>query len=102
MKTLEIPVLIVGGGPVGLCASILLSHRGVPSLLVERHMRTSLYPKARLINTRTMEIFRQCGLEQTLREIILSPEQSGHPIWPRTLLGEELQRRTMPTVPPSN
>src|SRR5260221_9637431 len=99
MKTLEIPVLIVGGGPVGLCASILLSHRGVPSLLVERHMSTSLYPKARLINTRTMEIFRQCGLEQTVREISLSPEQSRHAIWARTLVGEELQRRTMATVP---
>ncbi len=100
MKTLEIPVLIVGGGPVGLCASILLSHRGVPSLLVERHMSTSLYPKARLINTRTMEIFRQCGLEQTVREISLSPEQSRHAIWARTLVGEELQRRTMATVTP--
>jgi len=29
MKTIEIPVLIAGGGPVGLCASILLSHHGV-------------------------------------------------------------------------
>ena len=48
MKTLEIPVLIVGGGPVGLCASILLSHHGVPSLLVERHTGTSIYPNIRL------------------------------------------------------
>ena len=87
MKTLEIPVLIVGGGPVGLCASILLSHHGVPSLLVERHTGTSIYPKARLVNTRTMEIFRQCGLEQAVREISLPPEQSRHAIWARTLVG---------------
>jgi 2-polyprenyl-6-methoxyphenol hydroxylase-like FAD-dependent oxidoreductase len=33
----EVPVLIVGGGPVGLTAPILLSREGVPSLLVERH-----------------------------------------------------------------
>jgi len=46
MKTIEIPVLIVGGGLVGLYISILLSHHGVPSLLVERHPGTSLYPKA--------------------------------------------------------
>src|SRR5437763_57592 len=100
MKTIEIPVLIVGGGPVGLCASILLSHHGVPSLLVERHTGTSLYPKARLVNARTMEIFRQCGLEQAVREISLPPEQSRHAIWARTLVGEELQRRTIVTAAP--
>jgi putative polyketide hydroxylase len=100
MKTIEIPVLIVGGGPVGLCASILLSHHGVPSLLVERHTGTSLYPKARVVNARTMEIFRQCGLEQAVREISLPPEQSRHAIWARTLVGEELQRRTIVTVAP--
>ena len=44
MKTIEIPILIVGGGPVGLYTSILLSYHGVPSLLVERHTGTSLYP----------------------------------------------------------
>src|SRR6266849_10697395 len=98
MKTIEIPVLIAGGGPVGLCASILLSHHGVPSLLVERHTGTSLYPKARLVNARTMEIFRQCGLEQAVREISLPPEQSRHAIWARTLVSEELQRRTLDTV----
>ena len=100
MNTIEIPVLIVGGGPVGLFTSILLSHHGVPSMLVERHTSTSLYPKARLINTRTMEIFRQCGLEQTLREISLPPEETRHAIWARTLLGEELQRRTFDTLSP--
>jgi putative polyketide hydroxylase len=100
MKTIEIPVLIVGGGPVGLCASILLSHHGVPSLLAERHTGTSLYPKARLVNARTMEIFRQCGLEQAVREISLPPEQSRHAIWARTLVGEELQRRTIVTAAP--
>jgi putative polyketide hydroxylase len=100
MKTIEIPVLIVGGGPVGLCTSALLSRHGVPSLLVERHTGTSLYPKARLINTRTMEIFRECGLEQAVREISLPPEQSRHAIWARTLAGEELQRRTIATVTP--
>ena len=36
----EVPVLIVGGGPVGLTASILLSQAGIRSLLVERHPGT--------------------------------------------------------------
>lgn len=100
MKTIEIPVLIVGGGPVGLCTSILLSHYGVSSLLVERHSGTSIYPKARFVNARTMEIFRQCGLEQAVRAISLPSEHARHAIWARTLVGEELQRRTIVTVTP--
>ena len=64
----KIPVLIVGGGPVGLTTSILLSRYGIRSLVVERHPGTSLHPKARVISTRSMEIFRQCSLESAIRE----------------------------------
>ena len=65
---LDIPVLISGGGPVGLTASLLLSQHGVRSLLVERHPGTALTPKARGINARTMEVFRQCGIDAAVRE----------------------------------
>ena len=65
---LDIPVLISGGGPVGLMASLLLSQHGVKSLLVERHPGTALTPKARGINARTMELFRQCGIDAAVRE----------------------------------
>ncbi|MFJ2031188.1 FAD-dependent monooxygenase [Streptosporangium sp. NPDC087985] len=47
---MDIPVLIVGGGPVGLCASIALSRFGVPSLLVERHSAASAFPKDRALS----------------------------------------------------
>nr|WP_062330437.1 FAD-dependent monooxygenase [Herbidospora sakaeratensis] len=55
--------LIVGGGPVGLAASIELSRHEISSLLVEKHPDTSLFPKARLISTRTMEILRSWGVQ---------------------------------------
>jgi len=89
----EVPVLIVGGGPVGLTASILLSRKGIRSLLVERHAGTTLHPKARGINARTMEIYRQCGVEASIREAGLPPEQAGLVVWTRTLAGEEIERR---------
>ena len=63
----RVPVLIVGGGPTGLLASILLGRLGVASLLVEKHRSTSRFPKARKLNTRTMEILRVVGLEPEVR-----------------------------------
>ena len=89
----EVPVLIVGGGPVGLTASLLLSRHGVRSLLVERHRGTSIHPKARAINARTMELYRQCGVEQAIRDAGLPSERARYIVWTRTLAGEELERR---------
>jgi 2-polyprenyl-6-methoxyphenol hydroxylase-like FAD-dependent oxidoreductase len=89
----DVDVLIVGGGPVGLTASILLSRAGVASLLVERHPGTALHPKARGINARTMEIYRQCGVEDAIRAAGLPPERSRFIVWTRSLAGEELERR---------
>ena len=89
----EVPVLIVGGGPVGLTASILLSREGVRSLLVERHPGTAVHPKARAINARSMEMYRQCGVEAAIREAGLGSEHTGLIVWTRTLSGEEIERR---------
>jgi putative polyketide hydroxylase len=98
---IEVPVLIVGGGPVGLCSSILLSYHGVSSLLIEKNLGTSLYPKARVLNARTMEVFRQCGLEQAVRQVSLPSESSGYAIWVDTLAdGKEIQRRKMIVAAP--
>src|ERR1700727_417864 len=92
-KMLDIPVLISGGGPVGLAASLLLSQHGVPSLLVERHPSTAVTPKARGINARTMEVFRQCGIDAAIREAGLADGGTGLIIWAETLAGREIERR---------
>lgn len=60
-------VLIVGGGPTGLIASVLLGRLGVSNILIDKHPSTSLFPKARKLNTRTMEILRVLGLEAEVR-----------------------------------
>src|SRR3954451_21335876 len=89
----DIPVLIVGGGPVGLTASLLLSQQGIRSLLVERHPGTAILPKARGVNARTMEMYRQMGLEQAIREAGLPPERLGFIVWTESLAGQEIERR---------
>jgi len=62
MESIEIPVLIVGGGGCGLCLSILCADYGVAALAVERNQTTTDHPRAHILNQRTMEIFRQHGL----------------------------------------
>jgi 2,4-dichlorophenol 6-monooxygenase len=66
MAHFETPVFIVGGGGFGLATSMFLSNLGVPSLLIERHATPSPMPKARYLNQRTMEVFRQHGLADTI------------------------------------
>lgn len=58
----EVPVLIVGGGPVGLSLAVLLAQRGIEVLLVERRSFESRFPRAHLLNVRTMEIFAEMGV----------------------------------------
>jgi putative polyketide hydroxylase len=97
-----IPVLIVGGGPVGLSASIFLSAFGIRSLLVERHPGTSIVPKARGINARTMEIYRQFGVEPAIRAAGLAPEKTGLIVWTESLAGREIERRVPGRAAPRN
>ncbi|EMC91980.1 hypothetical protein BAUCODRAFT_152326 [Baudoinia panamericana UAMH 10762] len=62
-------VCVVGGGPVGLASSVLLSLQNIPHVLFERQPGTAIHPKAVGINQRTVEIFRQIGIdEEVLRQ----------------------------------
>lgn len=62
------PVVIIGGGIVGLTASLCLSHHGINSILIERHTGTSIHPRARSMNARSMEIFRHLGIDGLVKE----------------------------------
>lgn len=75
MRHTQTPVLIAGGGPVGLVLSILLSLQGVAHLLVEGLPQPSTHPKARGISARSMEILRRIGLEEQVRSAGLPTEQ---------------------------
>ena len=61
------PVLIVGGGLTGLSTALFLAWHGVRSLLVERHPDLLIHPRLRGVNPRSMELFRQVGLEPDIR-----------------------------------
>jgi 2-polyprenyl-6-methoxyphenol hydroxylase-like FAD-dependent oxidoreductase len=63
----DVPVLVVGGGPVGMSLGLLLDRFGVGSLVIDRRWSTSGHPKAHGCSIRTMEHFRQWGIEDAIR-----------------------------------
>ncbi|CAF1516723.1 unnamed protein product [Adineta ricciae] len=92
MTETRVPVLIIGGGIVGLSASICLSHHGVHCILIERHSGTSIHPRARSVNARTMEIYRSLGIEEAIRQAgsTLSPSMG---IYTGTSLKEVIESK---------
>jgi putative polyketide hydroxylase len=58
----RIPVLIVGAGVGGLATSALLAKHCIPSVLVERRREVFIYPKARNLSFRSLEILRGLGV----------------------------------------
>jgi 2-polyprenyl-6-methoxyphenol hydroxylase-like FAD-dependent oxidoreductase len=85
-------VVIVGGGPCGLFAGLLLARRGVRCAIFERHATLSTHPKAMGISHRTAELFRQTGLLGELERGSLSLEGRDLAIWSKSLSGEVLGR----------
>lgn len=63
----HVPVLIVGGGLSGLTSALFLARHNIDYLLIEKHAGTAMHPKAGGITFRTMELFRQLGLEAAIR-----------------------------------
>jgi putative polyketide hydroxylase len=64
----EIPVLIAGGGMVGLAAATFLAQQGIRSVAVERLKASSPLPRAAFFHMRTLEMFRSVGIEARVRE----------------------------------
>ena len=64
---LSTPVLIIGAGPVGLIAALALAQRGVQSVIVEKELEATKWPKMDITNCRSMELLKKLGLADELR-----------------------------------
>ncbi|MFI6683978.1 FAD-dependent oxidoreductase [Streptomyces sp. NPDC050485] len=67
MRMQDVPVLVVGGGPVGLSTGMFLAHWGIRPLVVEKRDSVSAVPRAST-SLRTLEVFRAMGLGPVLEE----------------------------------
>jgi 2,4-dichlorophenol 6-monooxygenase len=96
MRTMETPVLIVGGAGCGLASAIFLARLGIESWLIERYPNTSPAPKAHYLNQRTMEIFREEGIAEKIYELSTPAENMARVGWYTSLGGDgELDRKTI-------
>src|SRR5437764_15233050 len=89
----HVPVLIVGGGPVGLALAGDLGWRGVPCLLIEQTDGSIYQPRMDLVGVRTMEMCRRWGI---VGKVEASPYPRDYPqdnAYPTRLTGYELRRR---------
>ena len=93
----DTPVLIVGGGPVGMTMALCLAKRGIASYLVELRVADALPDvKCNHISARSMELFRSLGISEDLRAAGL-PDDYPHDVSYRTsTLGEEIARIHIP------
>jgi len=92
------PVLIAGGGPVGMTLALDLARRGIRCTLVERNPATTRAPKMDITNARSMELFRRLGLSPALRAAAVPEGNNFDVSWITSLTGTELHRFRYPSV----
>src|SRR6187455_3047877 len=90
------PVLIVGGGPVGLALAGELGWRGVPCTLIEMSDGTIEQPKMDLVGIRTMEFCRRWGILDWVRDAPYPLDYPQDYIYVTGLNGYELAREPFP------
>jgi 2-polyprenyl-6-methoxyphenol hydroxylase-like FAD-dependent oxidoreductase len=94
----EVPVLIAGGGPVGMTLAKTLASFGVECMLVEKNPSTTRHPKMDITNSRSMELFRKLGLLKNLRDVAVPETNNFDVSWITSLSGHELHRFRYPSV----
>ena len=96
-KEIHVPVLVVGGGPVGLTLAMDLAWRGVEVLVAELRRRGEPpSPKCNHVSARTMEIFRRLGVAGKLRNAGLPADYPNDVSYRTAFTGIELTRIPIP------
>jgi 2-polyprenyl-6-methoxyphenol hydroxylase-like FAD-dependent oxidoreductase len=94
---IDTPVLIVGGGPVGLALAIELGWRGIDCTLIEQGDGSVDHPRLGVILTRTMEICRRWGIVERVYDCGFSKDYKLDIAYCTSLTGHVLARDSNPS-----
>ena len=93
MPAHEVAVSIIGAGPTGLMASLLLEQQGVETRIIERRPHAQRAPAAHVVNARTLEICRTAGVDMdAVTRVAKDPAAAGYVYWVPQLGGRTIGR----------
>jgi 2-polyprenyl-6-methoxyphenol hydroxylase-like FAD-dependent oxidoreductase len=93
-----LPVLVIGGGPVGLALAGDLGWRGISCLLIEQSDGSIYQPRMDLVGVRTMEFCRRWGLVPAVEASPYPRDYAQDNIYLTSLTGYELGRERFPGI----
>ena len=89
---IETDVLVVGAGVTGLTLAALLAAANVRAFTIAKHRGTASSPRAHVTNQRTMEIFRDMGIEEQVCSVSTPLPELGNGVLCTSLTGLEIGR----------
>ena len=93
----DVPVLIAGGGPVGLALAVELGRRNIECVLVEKRDGSVPVPKMSQVSTRAMEFCRRWGIAEQVKKAVWSENHALDFVYLTSLTGHELMRQKVPS-----
>jgi 2,4-dichlorophenol 6-monooxygenase len=88
----ETDVLIVGSGPAGSAAALMLSSLGVANIMITKYRWTANTPRAHITNQRCMEVFRDLAIEEQVLADATPHHLVGDTVFCTAIAGEEIGR----------
>jgi 2,4-dichlorophenol 6-monooxygenase len=92
--TYDTDVLVVGTGPAGGAAALLLATYGVNTLVVNKYGWLANTPRSHITNQRTMEVLRDLGVEQEAHALGTPQNLMGDTVLCTSIAGAEIGRIT--------
>jgi 2,4-dichlorophenol 6-monooxygenase len=99
-ESISTEVLVIGTGPAGATAALTLATLGVEHIVITKYSWTANTPRSHITNQRTVEIFRDLGIEADIKANGTPQRLMGDTVFCTSLSGDEIGRvRTWGTHP---